>query len=151
MLEFYSLFIYLILGFALAYCAENAGKAHKAARTALIWACVLVPALVDQSPRNLAQSGTYVLLLGLEMLAPHQDYTWTSSENLKNASLVAFKRMAFLLLKIYVFTAISHWSTCPWGLNRNGVPFWLQAVVGFLSMDLFQYLCHRGQHRFKFW
>jgi len=33
----------------------------------------------------------------------------------------------------------------------NGAPLWLQAFVALLAVDLYQYLCRRGQHRFEVW
>ena len=143
--------IYVALGVLLAVCAAARLERGKVLLAVLILVPVVIPALIDRVPRNLAQSGIYVVLIGVEAVFAHRRYAFTSGENLRNAALVAFKRCAFIALKVFVFTAIAGWDAVPWGLAVNGAPFWAQAIVALLAIDLFQYLCHRAQHRFEPW
>jgi sterol desaturase/sphingolipid hydroxylase (fatty acid hydroxylase superfamily) len=151
MTELASGMIYVVLGVTLALIGGTRLQRHKVLLGALILTPVIIPAFIDRVPRNLAQSGIYLLLLGTEWLLAHRRYAFTSRENLRNAALVSFKRCAFILLKIFVFTQIATWSPPVWGLHVNGAPFWLQAVVALLAVDLYQYACHRAQHRFELW
>jgi sterol desaturase/sphingolipid hydroxylase (fatty acid hydroxylase superfamily) len=143
--------IYMTLGIALAVCASARHRPPRWLLVALVLAPVLIPAFIDRVPRNLIQSGIFVALIALELGFAHRRYAFTGAENLRNAALVAFKRPAFLLLKIFIFTTIAQWDSPAWGLAVNGAPFWLQAVVALLAIDLYQYLCHRAQHRFEPW
>jgi sterol desaturase/sphingolipid hydroxylase (fatty acid hydroxylase superfamily) len=143
--------IYVALGVVLAVCAAARLERFKVLLAVLVLAPVVIPAFIDRVPRNLAQSGIYVVLLGVELVFAHRRYAFTSSENLRNAALVAFKRCAFIALKIFIFTAIAQWDSPVWGLDVNNAPFWAQALVALLAIDLYQYLCHRAQHRFEPW
>jgi sterol desaturase/sphingolipid hydroxylase (fatty acid hydroxylase superfamily) len=150
-MEALSALIYVALGIALALASAGPLRGHKRLLSALILAPVIIPAFIDRVPRNWVQSAMYVVLLAIEALFGHQRHPFTSAENLRNAALVSFKRCAFLLLKVSIFAEIARWGSPRWGLGALEVPLGMQAIAAFLILDLYQYACHRAQHRFEGW
>jgi sterol desaturase/sphingolipid hydroxylase (fatty acid hydroxylase superfamily) len=146
-----SILLYVAMGTGLALCVGRGRRLPRHGLAAFILTPVVLPAIIDRVPRNVAQSAIYILLLGAELLFAARSYSFVSDVNLRNAALVSFKRSAFIILKIFVFTSIAGWQAPAWGLASRGAPFLVQAVVALLVIDLYQYLCHRAQHRFDIW
>lgn len=142
---------YLLIGVGTASCCGTRLKQFPWLMFCLIFAAIGVPLLFDATPRNILQAFVLLFVLAVEALFKHNDYQFTSDDNLRNAALLSAKRTAFLIVNLYVLSQLSKWAPVPWSLNNHGVPLWVQSLATLFVTDLFAYFYHRGQHHFNVW
>jgi sterol desaturase/sphingolipid hydroxylase (fatty acid hydroxylase superfamily) len=129
-----------------------AKRLRQAATLALAALFLGGPCLLKPSVPLFIGRGLFLTILLWEWMAPRRPSSFFSDDGLrsviysllKTASGVVPSFLTALLIRPYVAWA-------PWSLARHHAPIWVQAVAGFLALDLMMYWIHRAQHRFIWW
>ncbi len=93
---------------------------------------------------------TWWLFIFLEQLYPRNQYSMSSSENTKSASIYPIRAIALNITAAYISYTYLQGDLFSFNLHEAGLPFALQVLVLLLFSDFWLYWVHRSQHYFDF-
>jgi len=105
--------MYLFIGIGTAACCGTWLKRFPGLLFSLIVVAILIPVFFDATVRNTTQAFVLLFVLAVEALFKHDDYKFTSDDNLRNAALLSAKRTAFLIVSLYLLSYVSKWDPVP--------------------------------------